>query len=66
MIAIKNWADKNVDYEYIVYPVVDNNISSRKIPESMGGKIEREYEETTGLGQKVCMLEYRIHPQSGL
>jgi RimJ/RimL family protein N-acetyltransferase len=63
MNAVKNWADKNIDYEYIIYPVVDKNISSRKIPESMGGKIEREYEETTGLGQKVNMLEYRIYPQ---
>ena len=62
MQALKNWADKNMEYEYIIYPVVDKNIASRRIPESMGGKIEREYDDVTGLGQKVLMVEYRIYP----
>ncbi len=64
MQALKKWADKNLDYEYIIYPVAEENIASRRIPESMGGKIEREYDDTNGLGQKLHLLEYRIYPQN--
>ena len=63
MIAIKHWADDNLDYDYILYPVADNNLASRKIPEALGGRIEREY-ETQGLGgNKYHCLEYRIFPK---
>ncbi len=37
--GVKKWADENIHYDYIIYPVADKNISSRKIPESLGGKI---------------------------
>lgn len=63
MQALKKWADENLDYEYILYPVADVNIASRKIPESMGGKIVREYDSVNGLGQAMHLLEYRIYPQ---
>ena len=61
MKALKEWADQNLDYEYIIYPVVDKNIASRRIPESMGGKIAREYDDVSGLGQPMHLLEYRIY-----
>jgi RimJ/RimL family protein N-acetyltransferase len=60
MTAVKKWADENLDYDYILYPVADKNISSRKIPESLGGKIEREYDEQGMGGNKYHCLEYRI------
>lgn len=64
MTAIKEWADKNLDYEYILYPVAEDNIASRKIPESMGGLIEYEYQETGLGGNRFYCLEYRIYPEA--
>ena len=29
--GLKDWADKNLDYEYLLYPVVKENIASKKI-----------------------------------
>lgn len=61
MIAVKKWADENMEYDYILYPVAHKNIASRKIPESLGGTIEREYDQTTLQGN-IRLVEYRIYP----
>ena len=63
IIALKQWADKNLTYDYILYPVVEENIASRKIPESLNGKVFREYEKTNMSGNKQHLLEYRIYPE---
>ena len=60
--ALVRWAERNVTYRYLIYPVDRRNVSSRKIPESLGGLIEAEYEQTGGGGQKLSLLEYRIYP----
>jgi len=62
IVALKGWADKNIKYEYILYPVVDENIPSRKIPEFLGCKIEREYDKLSLNGRKHHLVEYRIYP----
>ncbi|EKE21399.1 MAG: hypothetical protein ACD_7C00260G0004 [uncultured bacterium] len=62
MTVVKKWADKNLKYDYILYPVADKNIASQKIPESLGGKIEREYDEKMMTGKTHHMIEYRIYP----
>ncbi len=62
MVAFKEWADENLDYEYILYPVVDENYASKRIPEFLGGKIFREYDEENMSGRKQHLLEYRIYP----
>ena len=62
MEALKEWASRNLQYEYIKYPVAANNISSRKIAESLGGKQAAEYEETTLGGKTWQFIEYRIYP----
>ena len=59
--AIKEWADENLDYEYLIYPVDQENIASRKIPESLGGKIVREYEKLNLSGNILNIVEYRIY-----
>ncbi len=62
MIALKEWADENIGYQYILYPVVEKNHASRRIPEFLGGKIAREYDQTNMSGRKLHLLEYRIYP----
>jgi len=41
--GIKEWAEQNLDYDYLSYPVVKDNKSSRKIPEKLGGKNVRSF-----------------------
>ena len=62
MVALKEWADKNLDYEYILYPVVKENYPSKRIPEFMGGKAAREYDRVNMNGEKEHLIEYRIYP----
>jgi RimJ/RimL family protein N-acetyltransferase len=56
--ALKEWADENLDYEYLRYPVDRANTASRKIPEKLGGKINREYDHTNLAGRILNILEY--------
>ncbi len=62
IIALKKWADENLDYEYILCPVDSKNMASRRIPEFLGGEIFREYDEVNMSGRKLNLLEYRIYP----
>ncbi|MFT7506871.1 MAG: ribosomal-protein-alanine N-acetyltransferase [Acidimicrobiales bacterium] len=57
---IKLWADKNIKYQYITYPVDINNTPSRKIPESMDGVVVREYDKRSQSGNVLHLVEYRI------
>ena len=59
--ALKKWADDNLDYEYITYPVFEVNIPSRKIPEMLGGKVARHYVEKDVEGNEMHLVEYRIY-----
>ncbi|ACK74111.1 conserved hypothetical protein (plasmid) [Gloeothece citriformis PCC 7424] len=58
---LKNWADKNLKYNYLSYPVDKRNIPSRKIAESIGGKIFREFQQTNKNGNLLDEVEYRIY-----
>ncbi|MEA5502891.1 GNAT family N-acetyltransferase [Halotia wernerae UHCC 0503] len=58
--ALKKWAEDNLDYEYLIYPVDRANIPSRKIPERLGGQIFREYEQINLSGNILRLIEYRI------
>jgi len=61
MFALKKWADDNLDYEYILYPVDHRNFASRRIPEALGGKVFREYDSIGQSGNQMHTLEYRIY-----
>ena len=63
IIALKKWADENLDYEYLLYPVVDENYPSRRIPEFFGAEVAREYDEKNMSGKTQHILEYRIYPK---
>lgn len=62
IIALKEWADKNLDYEYLIYSVDKENHLSKKIPESLEGTIAREYDKINMSGNKLHLVEYRIYP----
>lgn len=61
--AMKLWADVNIDYKYIKYPVVKQNIPSRKIPESLGGVVGKRYTKKMLSGKVYQMVDYYIHKQ---
>jgi RimJ/RimL family protein N-acetyltransferase len=58
--ALKIWADSNLDAEYYTYPVDKRNIGSKKVAESLGGVIVKEYTETNMSGDTLDELEYHI------
>ncbi len=60
--ALKNWADKNIDYKYIIYQAVNINYASRRIPESLGGSVFLGFKFKNGYGEEFEALEYRIYP----
>ncbi|NMF61791.1 GNAT family N-acetyltransferase [Brasilonema octagenarum] len=59
--ALKDWVDKNLEYKYLSYPVDKRNIPSRKIAESCGGKVFREFQQTNKSGNLLDEVEYRIY-----
>lgn len=61
--SIKNWCDENIKYKYITYPVDKRNISSRKIAESLGGVVKREFKKTNPSGKVLDEIEYWIYPR---
>lgn len=58
---LKDWVDKNLEYEYLSYPVDKRNIASRQIPESLGGQVFREFQQTNSSGNLLDEVEYRIY-----
>lgn len=60
MLAIKKWAEANLDYENISYPVYVENLPSRKIAEFLGGKIAKKFVGKNQRGVKHDEIEYWI------
>lgn len=58
--AIKDWADTNLEYEFLRYPVDQANIASRNIPEALGGKVIRKYDKTNMSRNTLHLVEYKI------
>ena len=52
--ALKAWADRNIEFDRLRYPVDRRNIPSRRIPESLGGRIieERKVMSLGGIGTR--------------
>lgn len=59
--AMKEWADDNLVYEYILYPAASENLASRRIPEALGGVVVREYDQKNMSGNLLHFVEYRIY-----
>ena len=58
--TLKRWADEHLPYEYLLYPVDSRNMSSRKIPESLGAAIISQFDGTSGMGKELTLIKYRI------
>ena len=54
------WAVKNIDFDYLIYPVDRANIASRKIPESLGGVIFEEKQVQAMSGHYLDEVVYKI------
>ncbi len=61
MKGLKEWAEKNLKYEYLKYPVAVGNVASRKVAELLGGKIEKEFVGVKQNGEEMREVEYRIY-----
>lgn len=60
--GMKEWADRNVLYKYLIYPVAEENIPSRKIPESLGGVLVSRGEKANMAGSLHLSVTYHIYP----
>jgi [ribosomal protein S5]-alanine N-acetyltransferase len=58
--GVRTWADANLDFDFLVYPVDRNNIPSRKIPESLGGIVVLEEKITSPFGKELDEVVYHI------
>lgn len=56
-----DWARKNLDFDYLLYPVDKRNIPSRRIPESLGGIIIREVKKPVQSGKILDEVEFKIN-----
>ncbi len=61
MNLLKTWAETNLAYDYLKYPVVRHNIPSRKLAEKIGGIIQDEYIKTSESGKLLDEVEYRFY-----
>lgn len=64
MDSLINWANENIKFNYLKYPVDKRNISSMKIPEKYNGKIMKEYKDIGMKGNELEILEYWIYPKN--
>ncbi len=60
MLALKEWAKDNLTCSQLKYPVVKDNLPSRKIAEILGGEVIREYIGKNAKGKEMEEVEYRI------
>ena len=58
------WVVKNIEFDFAIYPVDRANVPSRKIPESMGGKIINEKQVKTMRSDTLDELVYKISPEN--
>ena len=65
IMALVQWADRHLQYDYLTYPVDRDNVPSKKIPEALGGEIFEEALCPTQDGRFLDIVVYRIYPQSG-
>jgi len=58
------WARKNLDFDYLAYPVARENIKSRKIPEALGISTFEEKGNETRNGRTLDIVVYKFYHKS--
>lgn len=58
---LKNWANENLSFDYLKYPVEKNNIPSQALAKKLGGKVEAEYIKKSESGKILDEVEYRFY-----
>ena len=58
--ALTSWAVRNIDFDYVIYPVDKANVASRKIPESLGGIVYGKKIVKTMNGTYLDEVVYKI------
>ncbi len=56
--ALIKWAENNLSYKYLTYPVEKTNIPSRKLIESLGGILKAKRKYTSPTGKELDEVEY--------
>jgi [ribosomal protein S5]-alanine N-acetyltransferase len=59
--CLKQWLDAQLDYEYLIYTVDQQNRASRKIPESLKATPSEVFEKLSMSGTILHLMEYRIY-----
>jgi len=57
------WAKKNVGFDHLKYPVDTRNVPSKRIPEVLGGAVQKAYKKKALSGHTLDILEYWIKPK---
>lgn len=63
--ALRDWADIHLEFEHLLYPVDRRNLPSRRIPETLGGRILRERKEKSQSGTELDELVYAFERRTG-
>jgi len=58
--GLKEWAEDNLLYRQLIYPVDRRNIASRKIPEALGGRIIAEKKQISMAGHELDEIVFAI------
>lgn len=60
VMGIMRWAEENLDVEGFIYSVDRQNAPSRKIPESLGGRVISEKKKPTASGSELDLIVFSV------
>lgn len=58
-----DWANNNLDFDHLVYPVVKENMASRNVAEKNGGVFVEERKDKNARGEELDEVVYHIFPK---
>ena len=58
--ALKKWAESQLEYERLLFPVDRRNTPSRRIPEKLGGRIIAEKKMTSMSGTELDLVIFGV------
>lgn len=59
IVSLIEFLENNFTFQYIMYPVDQENIASRKIPEKLGFTLFKKYQKNKSPSSFLNILEYR-------